>query len=166
MKKADKEIRDKFNKHLKDTKETKKTIFDIKPNDESKIKYKDYLHYNDEIKKERKELKMKLNNLDNKIKQIYANKEISKEQINQLNKEIEDDHSTEEYKQKYENLNVPGLIYLNKIKKEIIDFENTNRELTQGLLEAKNLLEIEQKKTSKEEIEKYLKEVVEPFYEH
>ena len=166
MKKADKEIRDKFNKHLKDTKETKKTIFDIKPNDESKIKYKDYLHYNDEIKKERKELKMKLNNLDNKIKQIYANKEISKEQINQLNKEIEDYHSTEEYKQKYENLNVPGLIYLNKIKKEIIDFENTNRELTQGLLEAKNLLEIEQKKTSKEEIEKYLKEVVEPFYEH
>ena len=166
MKKADKDIRDKFNQHLKDTKETKKTIFDIKPNDETKIKYKDYLHYNDDIKKERKELKMKLNNLDNKIKQIYSNKEVSKEQINKLNKEIEDYHSTEEYKQKYENLNVPGLIFLNKIKKEIIDFENTNRELTQGLLEAKNLLEIEQKKTSKEEIEKYLKEVVEPFYEH
>ena len=166
MKKADKDIRDKFNQHLKDTKETKKTIFDIKPNDETKIKYKDYLHYNDDIKKERKELKMKLNNLDNKIKQIYSNKEVSKEQINKLNKEIEDYHSTEEYKQKYENLNVPGLIFLNKIKKEIIDFENANRELTQGLLEAKNLLEIEQKKTSKEEIEKYLKEVVEPFYEH
>ena len=44
MKKADKEIRDKFNKHIKDAKETKKTIFDIKPNDETKIKYKDYLH--------------------------------------------------------------------------------------------------------------------------
>ena len=38
--------------------------------------------------------------------------------------------------------------------------------MTQGLLEAKNLLEIEQKKSSKEEIEKYLKEIVEPFYEH
>ena len=166
MKKADKEIRDKFNKHVKDTKETKKTIFDIKPNDETKIKYKDYLHSNDEIKKERKEIKMKLNKLDEKIKQIYSNKEVSKEQINKLNKEIEDYHSTEEYKQKFENLNVPGLIFLNKLKKEIIEFENTNRELTQGLLEAKNLLEIEQKKTSKEEIEKYLKEIVEPFYEH
>ncbi len=166
MKKADKEIRDKFNKHIKDTKETKKTIFDIKPNDETKIKYKDYLHSNDEIKKERKEIKMKLNKLDEKIKQIYSNKEVSKEQINKLNKEIEDYHSTEEYKQKFENLNVPGLIFLNKLKKEIIEFENTNRELTQGLLEAKNLLEIEQKKTSKEEIEKYLKEIVEPFYEH
>ena len=165
MKKADKEIRDKFNKHIKDTKETKKTIFDIKPNDETKIKYKDYLHSNDEIKKERKEIKMKLNKLDEKIKQIYSNKEVSKEQINKLNKEIEDYHSTEEYKQKFENLNVPGLIFLNKLKKEIIEFENTNRELTQGLLEAKNLLEIEQKKTSKEEIEKYLKEIVEPFYE-
>ena len=166
MKKADKEIRDKFNKHIKDAKETKKTIFDIKPNDETKIKYKDYLHYNDEIKKERKEIKMKLNKLDDKIKQIYSNKEVSKEQFNKLNKEIEDYHSTEEYKQKFENLNVPGLIFLNKLKKEIINFENTNRELTQGLLEAKNLLEIEQKKTSKEEIEKYLKEIVEPFYEH
>ena len=166
MKKADKEIRDKFNKHIKDTKETKKTIFDIKPNDETKIKYKDYLHYNDEIKKERKEIKLKLNKLDDKIKQIYSNKEVSKEQFNKLNKEIEDYHSTEEYKQKFENLNVPGLIFLNKLKKEIINFENTNRELTQGLLEAKNLLEIEQKKTSKEEIEKYLKEIVEPFYEH
>ena len=166
MKKADKEIRDQFNKQLKEAKETKKTIFDIKPTDETKIKYKDYLHNNDEIKKERKELKIKLNKLDDKIKQIYSNKEISKEQINQINKEIEDYHLTEEYKQKYDNLNVPGLILLNKLKKEIIDFENTNREISQGLLEAKNLLEIEQKRTSKEEIEKYVKEIVEPFYEH
>ena len=166
MKMAEKEVRDKFNKSWKETKETKKTIFDIKPNDETKIKYKDYLHTNDEIKKERKELMMKLNQLDDKIKQIYANKELSKEQIDKMNKEIEDYHLTEEYKQKYENLNVPGLIILNKLKKDIINFENTNRELKQGLLEAKNLLEIEQKKTSKEEIEKYLKEIVEPFYEH
>ena len=166
MKRAEKEVRDKFNKSWKETKETKKTIFDIKPNDEAKIKYKDYLHTNDEIKKERKELMMKLNQLDDKIKQIYANKELSKEQIDKMNKEIEDYHLTEEYKQKYENLNVPGLIILNKLKKDIINFENTNRELKQGLLEAKNLLEIEQKKTSKEEIEKYLKEIVEPFYEH
>ena len=165
MKKADKEIRDKFNKYIKE-KDTKKTIFDVKPNDETKIKYKDYLHYNDEIKKERKELKMKLNELDDKIKQIYSNKELSKEKMDKINKEIEDYHSTEEYKQKYETLNVPGLIFLNRIKKEIINFENTNRELKQGLLEAKNLLEIEQKKSSKEEIEKYLKEIVEPFYEH
>ena len=165
MKKADKEIRDKFNKYIKE-KDTKKTIFDVKPNDETKIKYKDYLHYNDETKKERKELKMKLNELDDKLKQIYSNKEVPKEKLDKINKEIEDYHSTEEYKQKYETLNVPGLIFLNRIKKEIINFENTNRELTQGLLEAKNLLEIEQKKSSKEEIEKYLKEVVEPFYEH
>ena len=164
MKKAEKEVRDKFNQ-VKD-KDSKKTIFDIKPSDETKIKYKDYLHSNDEIKKERKEIKMKLNKLDEKIKQIYSNKEVSKEQINKINQEIEDYHLTDEYKQKFENLNVPGLIYLNKIKKEIINFENTNRELRQGLLEAKNLLEIEQKKTSKEEIEKYLKEIVEPFYEH
>ena len=165
MKKADKEIRDKFNKYIKE-KDTKKTIFDVKPNDETKIKYKDYLHYNDETKKERKELKMKLNELDDKLKQIYSNKELPKEKLDKINKEIEDYHSTEEYKQKYETLNVPGLIFLNRIKKEIINFENTNRELTQGLLEAKNLLEIEQKKSSKEEIEKYLKEIVEPFYEH
>ena len=166
MKRAEKEIREKFNKYFKETQETKKTIFDIKPNDETKIKYKDYLHYNDEIKKERKETKMKLNKLDEKIKQLYANKDISKEQMEKMNKEIEDYHLTEEYKQKYENLNVPGLILLNKLKKEIIDFENNNRELTQGLIEVKNLLEAEQKKTSKEEIEKYLKEIVEPFYEH
>ena len=166
MKKADKEIRDQFNKKLKETKETKTTIFDIKPSDETKIKYKDYLHSNDKIKKERKELKIKLNKLDDKLKQIYSNKEISKEQIDKINKEIEDYHLTEEYKQKYDNLNVPGLILLIKLKKEIIDFENTNREISQGLIEARNLLEKEQKKTSKEEIEKYLKEIVEPFYEH
>ena len=165
MKKADKEIRDKFNKYIKE-KDTKKTIFDVKPPDETKIKYKDYLHYNDEMKKERKELKMKLNELDDKLKQVYSNNELPKEKLDKINKEIEDYHSTEEYKQKYEILNVPGLIFLNRIKKEIINFENTNRELTQGLLEAKNLLEIEQKKSSKEEIEKFLKEIVEPFYEH
>jgi len=165
MKKADKEIRDKFNKYIKE-KDTKKTIFDVKPPDETKIKYKDYLHYNDEMKKERKELKMKLNELDDKLKQVYSNNELPKEKLDKINKEIEDYHSTEEYKQKYETLNVPGLIFLNRIKKEIINFENTNRELTQGLLEAKNLLEIEQKKSSKEEIEKFLKEIVEPFYEH
>ena len=73
MLRVEKELRDKFNKYMEDTKETKKTIFDIKPKDESKIKYKDYLHYNDEIKKERKELKSKLNKLDDKIKQIYSN---------------------------------------------------------------------------------------------
>ena len=150
MKKAEKEVRDKFNQ-VKD-KDSKKTIFDIKPSDETKIKYKDYLHSNDEIKKERKEIKMKLNKLDEKIKQIYSNKEVSKEQINKINQEIEDYHLTDEYKQKFENLNVPGLIYLNKIKKEIINFENTNRELRQGLLEAKNLLEIEQKNLVKKKL--------------
>ena len=135
MKKAEKDVRDKFNQ-VKD-KDSKKTIFDIKPNDETKIKYKDYLHSNDEVKKERKEIKMKLNKLDKKIKQIYSNKEASKEQINKINKEIEDYHLTDEYKKKYENLNVPGLIYLNKIKKEIINFENTNRELRQDYLRLK-----------------------------
>ena len=38
-----KETREQFKKYLKDTQETKKTIFDIEPKDETKIKYKDYL---------------------------------------------------------------------------------------------------------------------------
>ena len=46
----------------------------------------------------------------------------------------------------------PDLYILNKIKKEIINFENTNRELRQGLLEAKNLLEIEQKNLVKKKL--------------
>ena len=165
MKKADKEIRALFNKYQAENKETRKTIFDVKQKDESKPKYIDYLHNNDEIKKERKELKMKLNNLDEKIKDIY-NKEIPKEKLDKLNKEIEDYHQTDEYKQKFENLNIPGYSFLNNIKRDIIDIENKNHELIQGLSEVKNLLEIEAKKSNKEEIEKFKKEIVEPFYDY
>ena len=57
MLRVEKELRDKFNKYMEDTKETKKTIFDIKPKDETKIKYIDYLHYNDDIKKEEERIK-------------------------------------------------------------------------------------------------------------
>jgi hypothetical protein len=124
MKKAEKEIRDKFNKYMEDSKETKKTIFDIKPKDESKIKYKDYLHYNDEIKKERKELKTKLNKLDDKIKLIHSNsnKELSQEQILKFSQELDQYHSSEEYKQKYDSIHVPDLSLLNRIQKELKEF--------------------------------------------
>ena len=168
MKKAEKEIRDKFNKYMEDSKETKKTIFDIKPKDESKIKYKDYLHYNDEIKKERKELKTKLNKLDDKIKLIHSNsnKELSQEQILKFSQELDQYHSSEEFKQKYDSIHVPGLSLLNRIQKELKEFETNNKELELGLIESKKLVEEHEKKRSKEEKEKYIKEVVEPFYEH
>ena len=168
MKIAEKEIRDKFNKYMEDSKETKKTIFDIKPKDESKIKYKDYLHYNDEIKKERKELKTKLNKLDDKIKLIHSNsnKELSQEQILKFSQELDQYHSSEEFKQKYDSIHVPGLSLLNRIQKELKEFETNNKELELGLIESKKLVEEHEKKRSKEEKEKYIKEVVEPFYEH
>ena len=168
MLRVEKELRDKFNKYMEDTKETKKTIFDIKPKDETKIKYKDYLHYNDEIKKERKELKSKLNKLDDKIKQIYSNnnKELTKEQISKFNQELDVYHTSDEYKQKYNSLNVPGLSLINRLQKEIKDFEINNKELKEGLITAKKLVEEKAKKNSQAEKEKYLKEIVEPFYEH
>ena len=168
MKKAEKEIRDKFNKYMEDSKETKKTIFDIKPKDESKIKYKDYLHYNDEIKKERKELRTKLNKLDDKIKLIHSNntKELSEEQLLKFSQELDQYHSSEEFKQKYDSIHVPGLSLLNRLQKELKEFETNNKELEQGLIESKKLVKEQEKKQSKEEKEKYIKEIVEPFYEH
>ena len=168
MKKAEKEIRDKFNKYMEDSKETKKTIFDIKPKDESKIKYKDYLHYNDEIKKERKELRTKLNKLDDKIKLIHSNntKELSEEQLLKFSQELDQYHSSEEFKQKYDSIHVPGLSLLNRLQKELKEFETNNKELEKGLIESKKLVKEQEKKQSKEEKEKYIKEIVEPFYEH
>ena len=168
MKKAEKEIRDKFNKYMEDSKETKKTIFDIKPKDESKIKYKDYLHYNDEIKKERKELRTKLNKLDDKIKLIHSKntKELSEEQLLKFSQELDQYHSSEEFKQKYDSIHVPGLSLLNRLQKELKEFETNNKELEQGLIESKKLVKEQEKKQSKEEKEKYIKEIVEPFYEH
>ena len=168
MLKVDKDIRDKFNKYMEDTKETKKTIFDIKPSDEKRIKYKDYLHYNDDIKKERKELNSKLNKLDDKIKQIHsnANKELTKEQITKMSQELDNFHSSEEFKQKYNSLNVPGLSLLNRLQKDMKEFETNNKELELGLIETKKLIEEQEKKNSKEEKEKYIKEIVEPFLEH
>ena len=174
MKKANKEIRDLFNKYMEDTKETKKTIFDIKPPDNTRIKYKDYLHYNDGIKKERKELKNKLNKLDDKIKDIYSNKnnnyninnEEYNKKLNELNQQLEKYHSSEEYKEKYNNMNVLGLGLLNRVKKEINEFESKNKEIQEGLTETKKLVELREKQLSKEEIEKFNKEVIEPFNEY
>ena len=168
MKKADKEISDKFNKYMEDTKEKKKTIFDIKPKDETRIKYTDYLHYKDDIKKEKKELMSKLNKLDDKIKQIYSsnNKELSKEQISKFEQELDKYHSSEEFKEKYKALNVPGLSLINRLQKDIKQFEIKNKELEQGLIETQKLIEEQERKSSKEEKEKYIKEIVEPFFEH
>ena len=168
MLKVGKEISDKFYKYMEDTKETRKTIFDIKPKNDSKIKYTDYLHYKDDIKKERKELMAKLNKLDDKIKQINinSNKELSQEQISKMNQELDNYHSSEEFKQKYEAMNVPGLSLLNRLQKDMKQFETNNKELEQGLIETKKLVEEQEKKKSKEEKEKYYKEIVEPFLEH
>ena len=168
MLKVGKEISDKFYKYMEDTKETRKTIFDIKPKNDSKIKYTDYLHYKDDIKKERKELMAKLNKLDDKIKQINinSNKELSQEQISKINQELDNYHSSEEFKQKYEAMNVPGVSLLNRLQKDMKQFETNNKELEQGLIETKKLVEEQEKKKSKEEKEKYYKEIVEPFLEH
>ena len=168
LKKLEKENRDRFNKYLEDSKETKKTIFDIKPKDETKIKYIDYLHYNDDIKKERKELKAKLNKLDDKIKLIHSNsnKELSEEQLARMSQELKQYHESEEFKQKYNSINVPGLSLINRVQKDLKKFEENNKELEQGLIESKKLLEEQEKKSSKEEKEKYIKEIVEPFLEH
>ena len=168
LKKLEKENRERFNKYLEDSKETKKTIFDIKPKDETKIKYIDYLHYNDDIKKERKELKAKLNKLDDKIKLIHSNsnKELSEEQLARMSQELKQYHESEEFKQKYNSINVPGLSLINRVQKDLKKFEENNKELEQGLIESKKLLEEQEKKSSKEEKEKYIKEIVEPFLEH
>ena len=168
LKKLEKENRERFNKYLEDSKETKKTIFDIKPKDETKIKYIDYLHYNDDIKKERKELKAKLNKLDDKIKLIHSNsnKELSEEQLSRMSQELKQYHESEEFKQKYNSINVPGLSLINRVQKDLKKFEENNKELEQGLIESKKLLEEQEKKSSKEEKEKYIKEIVEPFLEH
>ena len=156
MKKLEKENRERFNKYLEDSKETKKTIFDIKPKDETKIKYIDYLHYNDDIKKERKELKAKLNKLDDKIKLIHSNsnKELSEEQLARMSQELKQYHESEEFKQKYDSINVPGLSLINRVQKDLKKFEENNKELEQGLIESKKLLEEQEKKSSKEEKEK------------
>ena len=168
LKKLEKENRERFIKYLEDSKETKKTIFDIKPKDETKIKYIDYLHYNDDIKKERKELKAKLNKLDDKIKLIHSNsnKELSEEQLSRMSQELKQYHESEEFKQKYNSINVPGLSLINRVQKDLKKFEENNKELEQGLIESKKLLEEQEKKSSKEEKEKYIKEIVEPFLEH
>ena len=168
LKKLEKENRERFIKYLEDSKETKKTIFDIKPKDETKIKYIDYLHYNDDIKKERKELKAKLNKLDDKIKLINSNsnKELSEEQLARMSQELKQYHESEEFKQKYNSINVPGLSLINRVQKDLKKFEENNKELEQGLIESKKLLEEQEKKSSKEEKEKYIKEIVEPFLEH
>ena len=124
-----------------------------------KIKYKDYLHYNDEIKKERKELRTKLNKLDDKIKLIHSNntKELSEEQLLKFSQELDQYHSSEEFKQKYDSIHVPGLSLLNRLQKELKEFETNNKELEQGLIESKKLVKEQEKKQSKEEKEKYIK---------
>ena len=113
-------------------------------------------------------MKSKLNKLDDKIKQIHSsnNKELTQEQITKISQELDNYHLSEEFKQKYNSLNVPGLSLLNRLQKDMKEFETNNKELEQGLIETKKLIEEQEKKSSKEEKEKYIKEIVEPFLEH
>ncbi len=164
--KTKKTFKEDFYKFLKDTKETKKSIFDIPVKDESKIKYKDYLKEFQEQKKYKKDLENRLNQLDNKIKDIYK-KDITDSQMKDLQKEIENYRKTEEYKKKFEEIKVPGLAQLNSLNNDIKEFDKKNQEISESLKELKNQLEIEkQRQMNKEDEEKFKKEIIEPFIEH
>ncbi len=164
--KTKKTFRENFYKFLKDSKETKKSIFDIPVKDESKIKYKDYLKEFQEQKNYKKDLENRLNQLDVKIKDIYK-KDITNSQMKDLQKEIENYRKTEEYKKKFEEIKVPGLDQLNSLNNDIKEFDKKNQEISESLKELRNQLEIEkQKQINKEDEEKFKKEIIEPFIEH
>ena len=165
--KIEKETREKFNKYLSEL-DKKVTIFDIKPKDETKKVYKDYLKEQTEQKNKRIEIQKKLNNLDNKIKDIYNN-EIPESKKNELKQKLENYHKTEEYKQKFENTPMPGLSQLKQINKELKEFEENNKILMNDLKEIERLIEEEKKKpkiNKIEEEEKFKKEIIEPFQEY
>ena len=82
------------------------------------------------LKKKRKELKAKLNKLDDKIKLIHSNsnKELSEEQLSRMSQELKQYHESEEFKQKYNSINVPGLSLINRVQKDLKKFEENNKE--------------------------------------
>ena len=163
----EKETREKITKFLNENylKQTKKSIFDVQPKDEKKIKYKDYLSELKEEKKQKKLLDTKFTMLDQQLKQCCEG-EISQDKKDKLNKELEDFHSTEEFKNKFENMCIPGKSQLNKINEDLKVFENKNKELMEDIENLKILVKIEedkQKKRTKEEEERYHNEVIIPF---
>ena len=164
--KTQKEMREKFYKYLKDHKETKKSIFDIPVKDETKIKYKDYLTEFQEQKKYKKEMENKLNQLDEKIKDIYK-KDANQNKLRELKEEMENYRKTEEYKKKFEETKVPGLSQLKLLTNDIKEFDKKNKEISESLKELRKQLEIEkERQINKEDEEKFKKEIVEPFIEH
>ena len=103
--------------------------------------------------------------LDQQLKQCCEG-EISQDKKDKLNKELEDFHSTEEFKNKFENMCIPGKSQLNKINEDLKVFENKNKELMEDIENLKILVKIEedkQKKRTKEEEERYHNEVIIPF---
>ena len=165
--KIEKETREKITKFLNEDylKQTKKSIFDVQPKDEKKIKYKDYLSELKEEKKQKRLFDTKFTMLDNQLKQCCEG-EISQDKKDKLNKELEDFHSTEEFKKKFENMFIPGKLQLNKINEDLKVFENKNKKLMKDIENLKILVKIEedkQKKRTKEEEERYHNEVIIPF---
>lgn len=165
--KIEKETREKITKFLNEDylKQTKKSIFDVQPKDEKKIKYKDYLSELKEEKKQKRLFDTKFTMLDNQLKQCCEG-EISQDKKDKLNKELEDFHSTEEFKKKFENMFIPGKSQLNKINEDLKVFENKNKKLMKDIENLKILVKIEedkQKKRTKEEEERYHNEVIIPF---
>ena len=168
MEKVEKETRELFKKYLEDSKETKRTIFDIKEKDETRIKYRDYLKELADQKKHKKQIEDSLAQLD-KIIQQNNKKDISPTQKEKLKKELEAFHNTKEYQDKFENFKVPGVIQLQQVTSDISSFEKRNKQLMNELNTMKEQVEIESKKTSEEtkkEEEKYNNEVVIPFLKY
>lgn len=168
MEKVEKETRELFKKYLEDSKETKRTIFDIKEKDQTKIKYRDYLKEFADQKKHKKQIEDSLIHLD-KIIQQNNKKEISPVQREKLKKELEAFHNTKEYQDKFDNFKVPGVIQLQQVTNDISSFEERNKQLMNELNTMKEQIEIENKKTceeTKKEEEKYNNEVVIPFLKY
>ena len=164
--KTTKAFKEDFYKFLKESKDKKKSIFDIPVKDESKIKYKDYLKEFQDQKKYKKDLENRLNQLDYKIRDIYK-KDISDSQMKELQKQIENYRKTDEYKKKFEETKVPGLAELKSLTNDIKEFDKKNQEISESLKELRKQLEIEkQNQINKEDEEKFKKEIIEPFIEH
>ena len=166
-----KETREQFKKYLKDTQETKKTIFDIEPKDETKIKYKDYLREQAEQKKHKKEIDDKLKRLDNLIKENNK-RDVPQSKKEEIKKELEAYHNTEEYKNKFNEMKVPGMIQLQKVTSDINNFDKKNKQLMSDLENMQKEVKEEEEKNKEmlknkaEEEAKYQREVVQPFLQY
>ena len=162
MIKVEKETRERFLKEINE-KDTKKSIFDVKPKDEKKVKYKDYLKENAERKKKKKDLENELKALDNKIKNIY-NTEVPKERKEEIFKKLEDYHHTEDYQKKFNEMMVPWKVQLEQLDDDIGNFEKNNKELLKGIDE---LLAIVKEREAEEEKEGgKIEEIAEEEKEH